>query len=170
MFGRTCNFAKSSLFGQIYASYASSISYSCQYLSSKIIFLVSFVRLKYQICRNLRIFWGKIWFEDFAPCKRIDISQLWGESSLSISPRLSFMSGSQVMYLNTSFEIVVESTLEEHHHEEDPEFTTKENYHWIAQQEQVPPPTPQQRHPVYFGSEDFFLIVANQSRFCLNPW
>ena len=80
------------------------------------------------------------------------------------------MSGSQVMYLNTSFEIVVESTLEEHHHEEDPEYTTKENYHWTAQQEKVPPPTPQQRHPVYFGSEDFFLIVANQSRFCLNPW
>ena len=96
-----------------------------------------------------------------------------GECSLSTSrtsSRLSFMSGSQVMYLNTSFEIVVESTLEEHHHEEDPEFTTKENYHWTAQQEKVPPPTPQQRHPVYFGSGDFFLIVANQSRFWLNPW
>ena len=74
------------------------------------------------------------------------------------------------MYLKTSFEIVVESTLEEHHHEEDPEFTTKENYNWTAQQEKVPPSTPQQRHPVHFGSEDFFLIVANQSRFWLNPW
>ena len=42
------------------------------------------------------------------------------------------------MYLNTSFEIVVLSTLDEHHHEEDPEFTTKENYHWTVQQEKVP--------------------------------
>ena len=24
-----------------------------------------------------RFSWGKIWFEDFAPCKSIDISQLW---------------------------------------------------------------------------------------------
>ena len=42
------------------------------------------------------------------------------------------------MYLNTSFAIVVLSTLEEHHHEEMPGFSTKENYHWTAQQEKVP--------------------------------
>ena len=41
------------------------------------------------------------------------------------------------MYLNTSFEIVVLSTLDEHQHEEDPEFTTKENYHWSVQKEKV---------------------------------
>ena len=45
---------------------------------------------------------------------------------------------SQVMYLNTSFSIVVLSTSEEHHHEEKPDFSTKENYHWTAQQEKVP--------------------------------
>ena len=42
------------------------------------------------------------------------------------------------MYLNTSFAIVVLSTLEKHHHEEMPGFSTKENYHWTAQQEKVP--------------------------------
>ena len=45
------------------------------------------------------------------------------------------------MYLNTSFEVVVLSTLDKHHHEEDPEFTTKENYHCTVQQEKVPPPS-----------------------------
>ena len=54
------------------------------------------------------------------------------------------------MYLNTSFEVVVLSTLDEHHHEEDPEFSTKENYHWTVQQEKVPPPIPQQQNPVNF--------------------
>ena len=40
------------------------------------------------------------------------------------------------MYLNSSFAIVVLSTLDEHHHEEDPGFSTK-NYHWTVQQEKV---------------------------------
>ena len=129
---------------------------SCQYFSSKLIFLVSFVRLKYQSCRNLRIFAVKFGLKILLRVKELTFRN--SGVSLHYQYHLSyhlFISGSQVMYLNTSFEIVVESTLEEHHHEEDPEFTTKENYHWIAQQEQVPPPTPQQRHPVYFGSEDF---------------
>ena len=42
------------------------------------------------------------------------------------------------MYLNTSFEVVVLSTLDEHHHEEDLEFTTLDYYHWTVQQEKVP--------------------------------
>ena len=42
------------------------------------------------------------------------------------------------MYLNTSFTIVVLSTMEQHHHEEKSGFSTKENYHWTAQQEKVP--------------------------------
>ena len=41
------------------------------------------------------------------------------------------------MYLNTSFEVVVLSTLDEHHHEEDPEYTTLDYYHWTVQQEKV---------------------------------
>ena len=71
----------------------------------------------------------------------------------SVKKMINYQNESQVMYLNTSFEIVVLSTLDEHHHEEDPEFTTKENYHWTVQQEKVPlssslyvgkpPPTPQ---------------------------
>ena len=43
----------------------------------------------------------------------------------------------RVMYLNTSFAIVVMTTSDEHHHEEEPGFTTKENYHWTAQQEEI---------------------------------
>ena len=85
------------------------------------------------------------------------------------------------MSLNTSFEIVVLSTLEEHCHEEDPEFTTKENYHWTAQQEKVPhsfswyrnAPTlhPSTSKPckIWFKRPSL-LIVTNQSRLWLNPW
>ena len=43
----------------------------------------------------------------------------------------------RVMHLNSSFAIVVLSTLDKHHHEEDPGFTTRENYHWTVQQERV---------------------------------
>ena len=44
----------------------------------------------------------------------------------------------RVSHLNTSFAIVVSSTLDEHHHEEDPEYTTLDYYHWTVQQEKVP--------------------------------
>ena len=43
----------------------------------------------------------------------------------------------RVMYLNTSFAILVLSTSDEHHHEEEAGFTTKENYHWTVQQENI---------------------------------
>ena len=78
---------------------------------------------------------------------------------------LSIIDESQVMYLNTSFEVVVLSTLDKHHHEEDPEFTTKENYHCTVQQEKVPPPSPQPQTPANLA----FLIVTTPSRLWLNP-
>ena len=40
--------------------------------------------------------------------------------------------------MNTSFEVVVLSTLDKHHHKEDLEFTTLDYYHWTVQQEKVP--------------------------------
>ena len=43
----------------------------------------------------------------------------------------------RVMYLNTSFAILVLSTSDEHHHEEEAGFTTKENYQWTVQQENI---------------------------------
>ena len=43
----------------------------------------------------------------------------------------------RVIYLNTSFAIMVLSTSHEHHHEEEAGFTTKDNYHWTVQQEEI---------------------------------
>ena len=30
-----------------------------------------------KLSQFMRFYWGKIWFEDFPPCKRFDILQLW---------------------------------------------------------------------------------------------
>ena len=49
---------------------------------SKSIPIVSLVQFWCQNCRKLRRRFpsGKIWLEGFAPCKKIDILQLWGGS------------------------------------------------------------------------------------------
>ena len=83
-FGSTCDLAKSSLFGKSYATYA---LFPCKNLP-QLIDLSTFALQNHpfgQICslkvqkllQFTRLYWGKILFEDFASCKRIDILQLW---------------------------------------------------------------------------------------------
>ena len=82
-FGSTCDLAKSSLFGKSYATCALFTCKNLPYLIDLSTFALQnhpfgqFCSLKVQkLLRFTRFLWGKIWFDDFAPCKRIDILQL----------------------------------------------------------------------------------------------
>ena len=82
-FRRTCIFAKLSLFEKIYASFS---SFPCKNQPNVIKFLIfvlqNHIFSKLSLLKTPKLLQithfsqGKIWFENFDPCKRIDILQL----------------------------------------------------------------------------------------------